>query len=492
MGFSISFAGIVILILFVGTLYLYRKNISEQFQRCFLFSTFVSICANLGYVFLIGEYEVDITILMSVLMFFLDLRIFMRYGAKNILSLNIILFLISIFFSTLPIVFFNIYERSVPFGIDWDPCFGANAKSFPVITSIPFVQFFGMLLRILLFFCNIMALKTLHIGRLFVFKIIKVSKIVAIVFISLSFVEMLVANFVDQFLIRNFLINMFGGSTTSTYLHLREFMGIYLPLLTFKEPSAYVMCVIFLLFCEFLSFKVYHNFRYFITCLFLIFLLIISNTLSSIIYLGCFLLIVFVSTNNKVFKGIFIVLGIASCFVFYSLYSSRIETIFDYINLLSIEDPSLLPATSEVIRLYSIFNNLKIFLKYPLFGYGLGSCYSYSGLITCLANIGLLGLIRRIAIVISSLKYFRFNSLSLLKGIIVFFIYYSVIGSMGLMVYIDYSFVIIVLLSSSSYCEINKLCKLSSIYDSQYSFYFKKSRKIKTKYATYDRISLNK
>ncbi len=46
---------------------------------------------------------------------------------------------------------------------------------------------------------------------------------------------------------------------------------------------------------------------------------------------------------------------------------------------------------SGIIRFYSIYNNLTWFIRYPLFGTGLATVYSFSPLVTLFTNLGLIG-----------------------------------------------------------------------------------------------------
>ena len=141
------------------------------------------------------------------------------------------------------------------------------------------------------------------------------------------------------------------------------------------------------------------------------------------------------------------ILSVFSIDIIIKLFGVRINNVLNSISLFD-EGIGKLTVSSEIVRFYSIYNNLSYFLKSPLFGIGLGVGYSFSGLATTLCNIGILGLILWCGALLSSIKNLQFKKSTLVWALICFFILYAPTSHMGVMTYQDKSFYIFLVLCS--------------------------------------------
>ena len=269
-------------------------------------------------------------------------------------------------------------------------------------------------------------------------------------------IEFLLSNLTSPSIFRDFIVNLFGGFDETTYNLPRTFFGLYVPLLQYREPSRFALVLLFLLSCQIIYFQSFkHKSSLLISfCLFI--LLITTNSMSGLIYIVCIFLMIVFSLKQQ--KNKITLVFLASFIVFFCslFFSTRLTTIFTTLPLLFKDSPAGLPALSEVVRLYSIANNLKLFLTHFFFGCGLGTLYSYSGLFTTLANIGSVGFVLWLLIIRQNMSHLNISSSSFRKGVLLFCLFYSFTGHMSQMIYLDYSFILLILFCLSPSIEISK------------------------------------
>lgn len=423
-----------------------------------MFSFFSSILLNAGFVLKISSFAIDYSMFISIFMVFIVLKVFFKKGFQNIINLKVLALITSIFISLIPVLFFKNSIVSVPFGEPWEVYFGQYGKQMPIIDSISLTQFLGMFIRLLIFISIIMAFKTLQLNNKFLCTLVLKSPYVSFFVIILSAIEFFISNSVSPSLFRNIIINFLGGFDSSTYILPRQLNNIYMPLLTFREPSNFSICLIVLILCQFYVYKLKNKKITLITIFMLIVLMLTINSMSSLLYLICLLLVVFFSVQQVQIKFFILLSGLILLIISSLLFNERLTELFKYFPLLFSDSSIGLPMKSELVRLYSIANNLKLFLNYPLFGCGFSLAYSFSGLVTTLSNIGLIGLFFWSLILIDSIAYFRINTFSKIKGLLLLFLFYSFSGHMNQMIYMDFSFVLFLLFSN---CNPSSLLHLS-------------------------------
>jgi hypothetical protein len=432
--------------LLIACLYLgirYRHSYRELFQAFFIFSILSGILLNLGYAGKVGSFEIAYNYILSIVMFFVSLTVLFHTGFDHRMLGWMFIFLAETLVGLL--LAMRTSYQSIPFQMNWDPYFGTGT-ALPIV-GVDYKQFILMLGRILLFYINIMAFKK-ACDRTWILKASSLAFKVTLGVIGVAVLEMILDNAVSPTLFRNAMITFFGNST-ATYQIPRQFFGIYMPLLSFTEPSeasfAYFLLAINALF------QIYQGKRKasIAVLLILVLLLATGGSLSSAVYLVLILVLACFVLCRSVPKGILVLclLGIPTGILGFRLFGSRIENIFKYLSSFSQGNTSL-PQGSEIVRMFSIYNNLTYFLKSPLLGTGLGTIYSFSGFVTTLTDIGLLGLFVWSACLVSGLDNLHFHKGSLALAFVFFFASFAVTGHMGIMTYLDKSFFLFVILAS--------------------------------------------
>lgn len=231
-------------------------------------------------------------------------------------------------------------------------------------------------------------------------------------YIIFGLVEFVINNIINPVLVRNIIIFLFGAGENSAAIPYYR-AHLYTVLLTCREPSlamyALLFCILMLLW------KNNPKKKRINTVLVLIGtgIMVISLTITGLLYTGI-LILFWLSKHDKrkvqKFAGIVVVVllggiafvvgtnnGIKEYFLTRLQNAlSLIRYVFD--NLGSSSVFTAFGAGSEVVRAYSMLNNLGVFIASPLLGCGLGTATCFSGWITVLSNIGLLGVISYIGI----------------------------------------------------------------------------------------------
>jgi len=172
-----------------------------------------------------------------------------------------------------------------------------------------------------------------------------------------------------------------------------------------SEPSAYASMLMYLAILLIIESR-YNKERKRIWFFLTLFLLVLSMSFTALQNVIVIVLFFFVfrqkEMNKKIaWRGIIIaivislvlVVGMVVLFPDY-YFSKRLLNVFEeLVGILNGTWRELGQVTSERIRLVSIVENFKWFLKRPLFGLGFGVTISYGGIVSALANIGIVGYI---------------------------------------------------------------------------------------------------
>jgi len=434
------------IILALTSLFLFIKNI-KTFKYVFISLFFLSIISGIvldsGYFAMIGNTEIEYNYFFSIILLPISIITIIRYRRQSSIPLLIILFTISVSISAILASVTNRQTGSIAFTDLWDNYF--NYQSELPVLHFDKEQFFKMFIRQLLFFFNIWAFYCVA-DRKIINKAIKNVVKVSYVIVFIYLVEIITDNFVSPIFFRTIIFNIFGKGT-SVYETPRKIFNIYVPLLFNSEPSGTGFTLFVLGINSILAYKYFKKKTNIFLCVFFLLALLVSMSFSSLIYIFLMLLIIFAISKQKFTLGfIYLAVGVFLGFAVLSLYSERINNIFTNLSLFK-QGINYLPKESEIIRLYSIYNNLQIFFKYPLFGVGLGTSYSFSGFFTTLCNIGLIGTILWTKIVFTGMKRLHVEKTSLVLSSLVFFVAFLFSGHMGIMTYLDKSFYLFVIIT---------------------------------------------
>ena len=443
------------LILFVFLSIYIAKNIKNPKigNDLFLLSIIFLLVFDIGYFAKIGSFTIEYNYIFSIinLVFAIYTLFFKKNGKKNI---KILLWFLGFLLASLlmPLIF-DWKFLSVPFTGSWDNYFGSNLIMHQVGFSSHSISMFA---RCVIFCLSAYAFsKNITKDDIFRYSkiLFKVSKFV----IAFSIFEFIFINLIDEFYLRKLFFNFFGYSEATYVLPKITSNGIYIPMGFMREPSSYARSLfilainnILLIMFKYKKKKVISN----LICL--IVLLLISKSLSAFIYIGTIILILLYLIKNKKIKTVVFFSIPVILIIILLLMGGRLNNIFHAFGILD-KMPSELERASETIRIYSIFNNLKYFIKYPIFGCGFGTIYSYSSVVTILTNIGIVGVVLYIKVIhritSQATGYKKFSWFTL----IVILLTHTMIGHLSHLMYLETAAYLFISLKMIDYLKHNKI-----------------------------------
>ncbi len=443
-----SIGGIVFLLFIALLIILNRDSVEKEFQGLFLFSIVSNLLLDVGYVAKIGSFEVLFNYVASVFCFFFAFLVLLKNKGNKVLYIWGLFFFAVVLIGAGTTILSSRHFQTVGFQDSWDLYFANNQM--PGFLGFNSSQFIVMAGRIFLFFFNLAAFQCCC-SRKWILKSSKVFFMVGWIVLALCFVEFFLDNSLSPSIIRNIIYSLFGKSE-ATYDTPRKTLGLYMPLLTSREPSKIASVYFLLALNSLFTFK-RNYYKKASVFLFVFFsaMLGLTSAMSSILYLIALIGSLVLMSENRIKTGIILLfMAIPCALVAFKQFGSRIDVLFN--NFASFPNGiGSLPVNSETVRFYSIYNNLLLFLKNPLFGIGLGIGYSYSGLVTALCNIGILGVICWTGVVISSQSNLCFKKSTLFWALLLFFLIFTPVSHMGEMMYQDRSFFLLLLL-----CSVNR------------------------------------
>lgn len=448
---QISILGIFILLASFLICLGLRKSFKKLYGGILFFCLFGSLIFDAGYLARVGSFEIEFNYYFSVLLFLFSLpEIYIERKRinKRMALVPLSFFLIAVIGAACSFLFHYSFQ-SVSFAQSWDPFFDNQDLVLPFV-SFSLRQFSMMILRFFLYFVNILSLSLyLSLDRLI--SLSKKMEVASFILLFFLFIEFIIENCVSPSLFRVILIRFIGASS-STVVVPRVFLKMYCPLGFWREPSnAAFGFFVFLLNELFLCFKKGNKKSFFLGLSF-VGLLALSGSLSSLIYIFVFSLVLAIAIRKpKIVWPVWSTSVVMAGTLGFLFYKTRIVNLFDNFSKFSLL-PSSLPQTSQIIRLYSIYNNLLVFFRHPFLGCGLGTLYCYSGLVTALANIGILGVLAWILSLYYFWSYFGKRSRIFSISIFVFSIAFVFTGHMGYFMYFEYSFYCIILISGCLGC----------------------------------------
>lgn len=292
------------------------------------------------------------------------------------------------------------YKENVIKG-DWTNfVLGRNVESLIKFSDIKFgnyirLLFFGFNIIIL---CNYYSLKDF---KTILSKVLNYSK-VSIIF---GCIEFFITNIFKSKILTELYI-VFFGIYGAQQRHL-VYRGVMNPIQGFtKEPSMFSTSIFYILILFFMDRENIVKNKKWITLG--IFLLLFNPTMSSMFYI-CILLFLYFNffTNSKYMKYKklilnYLIIVLFICFICFFCFDTvfantenyllkRIDIAIQELKNIYLYDKA--SYTSEGIRFYGIFYDLKMLVHRPLFGFGLGVLVCNSGIISLLIGSGILGII---------------------------------------------------------------------------------------------------
>lgn len=378
--------GVILTLVGIYILFNCFTNIKKGYVLSIFFST-INVCFfGLGNICKIGSFVVYSQYLFAVISFITAFIFILtkKINKKAIIYLSayFICLLIGILFS-----FFRTY-KGVGFDDSWD---------YYIINdiSLPLVKFdnysFLVFVRAILFALEILPFgvdKNLFVSLLKLYKK-HLNKFVVLIFTA-YFIEFIVVNYGNATNYRDIITTIFG-SDDATYHTYRYAMGFAIPLIFCQEYSVVVFvmfnCELWLTYCFVTTKSNKKRIAYCILYIYFLINMIIQTSMSSLLYLGSLLLIDIYLLYKRWPQSLFIslLLAIVAIIVLANNFSTRIENIFSIITT-----NDIVMHNSEGVRFAAIKNCLSYFVQFPLFGTGIGVLYSFSAIVTCLCDIGLI------------------------------------------------------------------------------------------------------
>ena len=389
----ISIFGIILILSM--SFYIIKNLKNENLGKNLYFISIVSLLVlDIGYIAKIGSFTLEYNYFFSIINFVFTIYYFLK-NRKNLEKKDIIIifsFLLLILFSLLFPLVFNLKYNSVAFNDSWDSYFGTNKE----LKEIGFSKHsLGMYARVIIFILSTYVFsKSLEKDDIKKYSncIYNISWFI----IGISLIEFIITNFIDNFAFRHFAFFLFGRSAATYELPRITFGGIFAPMAFMREPSSYVRALFIIginnVFVYINSKGLLNKERIKIIAniVIVLFLIALSKSLSGYIYIIGINVIIWDFIKNKKIKLSLAIVSSIFIIIICILLHERIQKVFGAFSKFNM-NPNSLPAQSELIRFYSINNNIQLFLHNLLLGCGFGTVYCYSSVITLLTNIGIIG-----------------------------------------------------------------------------------------------------
>lgn len=445
-----SIFGILIIIYFIFFFIKNRKvNLSRLYQKSFIFCMISCLIFDIGYFAKIGDLYIEYNYFFTIFLFLFSLYCIIADKIKLKEFKSTYIFIIAISISFLLNAILGRTIQTVPFNEEWDD-YILNDSPIPFIKTS--FSGFAQLIRIILFSFEFSVFSYYSSRKCFV-KLTKCAFKVSIFVVLISMIEFVFYNFIPQFDFRCFLLDIFGHSE-STYLVPRQFGGYYAPMAFMREPSSFAYMMFILAIVNISYFTINRNKKerklIILNLLLILFLLIISTSFSAYLYLIAIMIIILLIFFNRINKFKITLSLIALGIIFYMVFSNFDSISSRFSSIFKVFDGEK-SYTSNYIRLYSIKNNLLLFIKSPILGYGPGSLYCFSSIVTMLSNIGILGICTFVNFVVKQTNSkLKMNFFSFLSFFIIL-ITHIVTGHMSSLIYSEKIIILYLSLKYLSY-----------------------------------------
>ena len=400
MEVSITIGNIVFLII-QFYIFLRKEDARKKYVSLFVFTAFCEIFYNLGFLFKVGSYEVNLPYISTIVTFIWGIII----SIKRIITIRgkyLIFFYISLIIGIL----WRLVSPSEVIGINHFVQIDSLATGSSMVRLELTGYSFLIFIRTILCSFSLTFFAAAYEKNDFIKIIRKYVPIFKFV-IAFAVVEFISNNLIDPNLIRNIVVDIFGRSS-GAYLT-PSFRGVFYSIcLTCWEPSLANYALFFS------SSAIFWNMNYskrkneYIFILVAALMMLLSMALTGLVFIMTIIALMLFRKNvrDKVVKIFFIAIPTGLITAGFLLISSSEAKVYIISRLVTtgqsiiymIENPqslsifSVFGGASETLRFFSMFNNLYVWTRSPFIGNGIGTASSCSGWISALANIGIIGI----------------------------------------------------------------------------------------------------
>lgn len=398
MSLSITPVSIIYIVALIYT-FCRKSSKKQKYIDLFLFTVFSELFLDLGYIFKLGEYEINysyisilVTLIYGIICYGVKIK---KKNFQYILLIMVVLLVEILYRIASPSEIYSIDHNMIA-----DELFYGKSLVKMEITTYSWISF----VKVVFLLFSFIIFVTSYQLELFEKAILRYESFFK-GYILFAVVELVINNVVNPNFVRNIILTLFGsGMATARLPYYR--MGLHSILLTCREPSlanyALMYCCLSLYWISIEKKEKKIN-KYIIVAAIV---MVLSLSLTGMLYSSILLLIYFVKRENREKNGkkALVLFGTILVFTITFLFSSnriyqymmtRLNSIVSFITYVVNNSNSSnifnIFGGSEVFRAYSMINAIQVFLKTPLFGLGIGTANALSGWLTVLANIGLLG-----------------------------------------------------------------------------------------------------
>lgn len=409
----------IVTIVCIGKLF-FIKGEKNKFFYLIPLTFFYESYLEVGYFFRIGSTEVGYSFIYNLFLFVYLIVFFAKKRIQKSLFYQGLVLILSILIGNFLLIIFPTLVRTANINISWDEKVIKPDLVFETIhaTSFNILNIFYAINYVLLFFA------ILIVFRRDKYKLIisSMNRLVNVI-LSIGIIEVII-KYIFKSDIYNAFLNFIFGISSSTYLKITNRGNGFLLQGFTQESSHYVYVLFILFFLTFSSFVLSRKKNDLYKILIIIFLLATSMSFSSLIYMIAILNIIMLwifrrsNSQRKIFVATFqIILFILLLFIIINIlppfinkldvtgfWGRRITSLFEEISMVTSGNwkySSTSLEWSNRVRILSIYENLRIFLIRPVFGFGLGSVTSHSSTSMLLSGAG----------IISVFLWIRFNFL---------------------------------------------------------------------------------
>lgn len=373
-----------------GAIKLNRKNI--LFLKLFSFYVVINLFLGIGYFLKIGEREISYSDVVFFALFVVAISILWKKPVYSKIYLFLIVFVVSCLVSVCLNFLLDYNEYGIPYGQSWDSYFYGRT-SFSLLK--PSKNGLFHLIKIIMTFTVVLTF-LLCIDKNSLKEFLKTVKFFSCIIIFLGFVEFIFKNLLHSSALNDFYAFVFGvGHSTKKGLGAYS-NGIYATIGLRREQADFSSTISIAGILNLFLFSLDGKKSSLSVSLLCIVESIMSIAFTSLLYGGLYFVFLFIvvwqkNTKTKIVLSIsaLLLLSVGTVLVIKSSYFDRIKNSFKI--LFKFDETGNYDIKSENIRLYSILYNLKIWLRHPLFGIGLGASYSHGGLSSALVSIGIVG-----------------------------------------------------------------------------------------------------
>ena len=371
-----------------------KKDYKKMFMSFFMVMIMTKFFINIGYFVKIGSFDIMYDEFFTFLTFISALKYLTKNNSSLTYKKNIFCLIISISFSIILNFLLSYNEYGIRYGGSWDDYF-LGTESFKILT--PSFNSLLQIVRIFMFF-TIYYTFSKEISKSKFKKMMNVMFCISIFAVIMFIIEFVQKNMLHSYFLNDFYNKIFGLND-ATYTGLGSFHnGYYSVTFLYREQSHLSEYFFFISLMMLLSSFIFKKKKYFLVSLLMIGASILSISFTSLLCAGIYYLVfsyLVIKHSKKYSKFAIMLLIVIICITPFlinkSIFSERINN--SLYMILNFNSQGVYAFNSENVRLFSVMYNYDLFRSHFLFGLGIGTSYSHSGLSTTLVSIGSVGLV---------------------------------------------------------------------------------------------------